>query len=92
VDEATKLKPEKLLEKQWHRERAEMELPKLKKIEAKADKLELEFGSCNVLLSDKRDVSPYGDVHQKFVCIIIVLILYFFITNNFNTKSRIILL
>ncbi|KAG2615613.1 mitotic spindle checkpoint protein MAD1-like [Panicum virgatum] len=65
VDEATKLKPEKLLEKQWHRERAEMELPKLKKIEAKADKLELEFGSCNVLLSDKRDVSPYGDVHQK---------------------------
>ncbi|PAN16602.1 hypothetical protein PAHAL_3G070900 [Panicum hallii] len=74
VGEATKLKPcstnaewlkEKLLEKQGHRERAEMELPKLKKIEAKADKLELEFGSCKVLLSDKPDVSPYGDVHQK---------------------------
>ncbi|RLN27619.1 mitotic spindle checkpoint protein MAD1-like [Panicum miliaceum] len=71
VDEATKLKPcstsaewlkEKLLEKQGHRERAEMELPKLKKTEAKAD---IEFGSCKVLLSDKPDVSPYGDVHQK---------------------------
>ena len=92
MDEATKLKPEKLLEKQWHRERAEMELPKLKKIEAKADKLEVELGSCKLLFSDKPDMSPYGDVHQKCVCVIIVLILYFFITNNFNTKSRIILL
>ncbi|OEL26314.1 hypothetical protein BAE44_0012667 [Dichanthelium oligosanthes] len=74
VNEARKLKScstnvewlkEKLLEEQWHRERAEMELPKLKKIEAKADKLELEVGSYKVLLSDKPDVSPCGDVPQK---------------------------
>ena len=86
MDEATKLKPcstnaewlkEKLLEKQGHRERAEMELPKLKKLEAKADKLELQLGSCKLLFSDKPDMSPYGDVHQKCVCVIIVLILFF---------------
>ena len=86
MDEATKLKPcstnaewlkEKLLEKQGHRERAEMELPKLKKLEAKADKLELELGSCKLLFSDKPDMSPYGDVHQKCVCVTIVLILFF---------------
>ncbi|RCV15752.1 hypothetical protein SETIT_3G083100v2 [Setaria italica] len=74
VGEARKLKScyknveglkEKLLKEQGHRERAEMELPKLKTIEAKADKLELEFGSCEVLLSDKPDVPPYGYVPQK---------------------------
>nr|CAB3463466.1 unnamed protein product [Digitaria exilis] len=74
VDEARKLKScstnveclkEKLSDEQGQRKRAEMELPKLKKIEDKADKLDLDFGSCNVLLSVKPDVSPYGDMPQK---------------------------
>ncbi|CAN6330948.1 unnamed protein product [Urochloa humidicola] len=44
---------QKLLEEQGSREREEMEPPMLKKIEAKADEIELEVGSCKVLLSNK---------------------------------------
>ncbi|CAL4903543.1 unnamed protein product [Urochloa decumbens] len=55
----------KPLEEQGNREREEMEPPMLKKIEAKEDKTELEFGSCKVLLSDKPDVSLHCDVPQK---------------------------
>ncbi|KAJ1262470.1 hypothetical protein BS78_09G110200 [Paspalum vaginatum] len=75
VDETRKLKScttnfvwlkEKLLEEEDHMERTETELPKMKRIEAKADKLELEFGSCEVLLNNKPDVSTSGDISQKW--------------------------
>ncbi|CAN6335910.1 unnamed protein product [Urochloa humidicola] len=55
---------EKLLEEQGNREREEMEPSMLKQIEAKVDKMELQSGSCKVLLSDKPDVPPC-DVPQK---------------------------
>ncbi|KAK1668689.1 hypothetical protein QYE76_056848 [Lolium multiflorum] len=52
---------EKLLEEQGRRERAETELSKLREIEAKAHKLELELASCTSLLSNIPDVSSYSN-------------------------------
>jgi hypothetical protein len=66
---------EKPLKEQEHRKRVEMEPPMLKIMEA-SDKLELEFESCEVPLSDKLDVPPYCYVPQKCVYIIIILTLF----------------
>ncbi|KAM0862896.1 hypothetical protein ACQ4PT_044977 [Festuca glaucescens] len=52
---------EKLLEEQGRRERAETELSKLREIETKAHKLELELASCTSLLSNIPDVSSYSN-------------------------------
>jgi hypothetical protein len=63
---------EKLLEEQGRRERAETELSKLREIEAKSHKLELELASCKSLLSNIPDVSSYSNVAdlQRYVCTI----------------------
>jgi mitotic spindle assembly checkpoint protein MAD1 len=63
---------EKLLEEKGRRERAETELSKLREIEAKAHKLELELASCTSLLSNIPDVSSYSNFAdlQRYVSII----------------------